>query len=259
MKKLTYALSALVCATSSIPAFAEEIRFVSCPIYRDTDSGAKSGCWLANNPESGVRYDISISNVKPDWNYGVLVEGITTGVESDACSGEVLEPVSVSVLTDIDCTRYMLPAEGYPGRPFVRPETFLTPLLVDREPPAPPFDDRTFSVMFEFDRNFIVYQHGDYYFDQAVYWIRGTNPSRIVVTGYADTEERVVSGMPLHESDDAAQRRAERVAFNLRRMGVPDDILEVRWTDEVSEDLSVMGAYGVAAPTRRRVDIEVFQ
>ena len=49
------------------------VRFIACPVYRDADSGKKSGCWLVDDPASGVRYDASLSPYKPDWNFGVLV------------------------------------------------------------------------------------------------------------------------------------------------------------------------------------------
>ena len=40
-------------------AAAETVRFIACPIYRDTDAGRKSGCWLADERASGTRFDVS--------------------------------------------------------------------------------------------------------------------------------------------------------------------------------------------------------
>ena len=72
-----FVLTALTvgCMMSTACAAAELVRFVACPVYRDTDAGKKSGCWLADDPATGRRYDVSQSPTKPDWNFEVLVEG----------------------------------------------------------------------------------------------------------------------------------------------------------------------------------------
>jgi hypothetical protein len=88
---------------------AETVRFVTCPIYRDTDSGKKSGCWLADQHESGRRFDVSRAPSKPDWNHEVLVEGRVAGGTPGNCGGEVVDPVRTSILPGV-CTRHMLPA-----------------------------------------------------------------------------------------------------------------------------------------------------
>src|SRR5690606_26201070 len=120
---LALGLALPACATPAAPAVpaapetSPELRFVTCPVYRNTDAGRKSGCWLADSPEDGLRYDVTRSPTKPDWNRAVLVEGRVSAGQADTCGGIVLEPVRVSVL-DQACPRAMLPAQGYPGVRF---------------------------------------------------------------------------------------------------------------------------------------------
>src|SRR5690606_1416098 len=61
---LALGLALPACATPAAPAPEDtgaELRFVTCPIYRNTDAGRKSGCWLADSPEDGQRYDVTRS------------------------------------------------------------------------------------------------------------------------------------------------------------------------------------------------------
>ena len=80
---LLWAGSAGAQAPSPVPAAGQTLSFVACPIYRDTDAGRKSGCWLADDPNHGQRYDITFGPVKPQVGRAVLVEGVTTSEASD--------------------------------------------------------------------------------------------------------------------------------------------------------------------------------
>lgn len=246
-------LAALSVAASVVAA--EELRFITCPVYRDSDAGKKSGCWLADERESGRRYDVSLAPTKPDWNFAVLVEGRVAGRQEQACGGVVLDPVRVSVL-DMPCTRAMLPAEGNPGRVFRLPARNVQPLLEPRPRPTPPLRSRTFHLLFDFGSTFVVYQLDDYILDQAIAYIRAVEPRRVVVTGHAATTATQVSGVELVESAVLARQRAERVGLALRRLGVPPERLEIRW-DEASTLVAAEGADGLREPSRRRVDIDV--
>jgi outer membrane protein OmpA-like peptidoglycan-associated protein len=248
-------LAALLVAT---PALAQEteLRFISCPIYRDTDAGRKSGCWLADEHATGMRYDISRSPTKPDWNYEVLVEGRVAPGVSGNCGGVVMDPVRVSVLTSGNCPRHMLPAEGFAGDVFVLPPRNVRPLSVERALPPQPFTDKTFHILYDFNSTFLVYQLSDYLFDEAVTYIRGVKPSRVTVTGWAATEPAIVSGRQIAEPPELARRRAEIIAEALARMGVSPDIIEVR-SQTGAEPIAAEGADGLEEPSRRRVDIEV--
>ncbi len=245
-------LAALATATA---ASAEQLRFVACPVYRDTDAGRKSGCWLADEPGSGARYDVTLSPTKPDWNRAILVEGAVAPTQDGACGGVTLDPVRVSVL-DEPCIRRMLPAEGHPGRAFVLPRRNVRPLGEPRVPPPRPHVNRTFQVMFDYGRSFIVYQLSDYLIDEAVTYAQAVDPQRVVITGYAATRPVVVSGRELAESPQLARERAEVVAEWFRRSGIASDRIDVRWQGD-AEAAPVAGADGLVEPSRRRVEIEV--
>jgi hypothetical protein len=231
------------------------LRFVACPIYRDTDSGAKSGCWLATDPATGIRYDVSLSNIKPDWNRSVLVEGIPASDDPEACGATVLRPVRVSVLNDA-CTRHVLPAEGHAGRKFKLPQRHIEPLDAGYPLPAPPYSNRTFSALFSFGRTFLAYQEDDWLVDQAVTYIRASHPVKVIVTAYSDSTEQVVSGRTLAEPASLARERAEKIALALVRLGVPNSLLHVGWSSHPGDATTDL-ADGLRAPGRRRVDIEV--
>jgi outer membrane protein OmpA-like peptidoglycan-associated protein len=233
----------------------EQLRFVSCPIYRDANAGKKSGCWLADDPASGLRYDVSLSPTKPDWNRAILVEGVVASGPEAACGAVVLQPVRVSVL-DSPCTRALLPAEGYPGRVFVLPARNVRPLAEPRPAPPPPWGNRSFHLLFDFDSSFVVYQLDDYLLDEAISYIRAVHPRRVVVTGHAATEATSVSGHMLAEKPALARERAAKAAEALRLLGVAPQSIETRWTRK-SDVADVPGADGLREPSRRRVDIDV--
>jgi outer membrane protein OmpA-like peptidoglycan-associated protein len=247
---------ALLACAPSIATAAEQLRFVTCPVYRDTDAGRKSGCWLADEPASGRRYDVTLSPTKPDWNRAVLVEGVPAERQDGACGGLTLDPVRVSVL-DEPCVRHMLPAESFPGRKFVLPARNVRPLAEARPAVARPYRDREFHVPFDYGRSFIVYQLADFLIDEAVSYARAVDPRRVVVTGHAATEPAIVSGRRLAERAELARERAELVAEWFRRSGIAAERIEVRW-QTAAEPAAMAGADGLLEPSRRRVDIAVF-
>ena len=250
------ALVLLALATApAIAAPAAEMRFVACPIYRDTDAGKKSGCWLGDSPQDGRRYDLTRSPTKPDWNYAVLVEGRPARDQSDVCGGVVLDPVRVSILPE-PCVRAMLPAEGYPGRKFVLPERNVRPLYEPRPAFPQPHTERTFEILFEFGRSFVVYQLSDYLMDQAVAYAVAVQARRVEITGWAATTPSMVSGRGLAEPAQLARARAEAAATWMRSLGVPADRLVVRWRTG-AQPIEMPGADGLTEPSRRRVDIRV--
>lgn len=231
---------------------ADSVRFVACPVYRDTDAGRKSGCWLATDPESGQQWDVSQSPYKPDWNFAVLVEGNVADKAEQPCGAPVLDPVRTSRLAT-DCVRHMLPAEDFPGRPFVLPARNILPLSDPPAPPPGPYSERTFTLFFELDRSFVVYQYGDYLIDQAAHWIRATHPRRLVVTGYAATEPEVVSGHVIVERREVAQERADTVALSLSRL-FPEVEIEARAVTG-SRPTNHPDADGIAGQSQRRAEI----
>jgi hypothetical protein len=247
---------AVALAVFSLPLqAAEQLRFITCPIYRDADAGKKSGCWLVEDAATGIRYDVSPSTTKPDWNHEVLVEGIVGARQDNPCGGVVLDPARVSILPGA-CTRHSLPAEGFPGRPFVLPPRNVRPMSEARAPIPQPWTDRSFHLQFEWNRSFAVYQLDDYLLDQAITYIRAVNPRQIGITGYAATTPATVSGRVIAEQPEVARARAEMVAESLRRLGIPADKLRVEW-HEAAEPAAIDAADGLSEASRRRVDIDV--
>lgn len=228
------------------------MRFIACPVYRDTDAGLKSGCWLATDPATGIRWDVTMSPHKPDWNRAVLVEGIVSAEDGSLCGAPALEPVRTSVL-DQPCLRHMLPAEGFPGRRFVLPPRNVRPLA--NPPQVEPGDrtDRTFTLFFEFDRDFVVYQYSDYLLDQAAQWIRAAKPSRLVVTGYAASEPETVSGQVIAERPEVARERADKIALSLSRL-FPGMEIETHAVTGAQPN-NHPDADGIAPQSQRRVEI----
>lgn len=249
------AFAAALSALAAGSAVAQETVFVTCPIYRDTDNGRKSGCWLAEDPDSGVRYDVTVSDNKPDWARAVLVEGRLAADQTDVCGGPVLDPVRVSVL-DQPCVRAMIPAEGYPGRLFVLPARTVRPLYAPHTPAAAPWTVRDFVVPFDFERDFVTYQNADFLLDQAVWYALDTDAARIEVTGLYDDRDQTVSGVRLRETEAIAQARAERVKEWFRLRGVDPDRVHIAWR-AARTDSADPAFEGLTAGSRRRVDIRI--
>lgn len=254
-------IALLLAMAAPLAAQAEEagkiVRFITCPVYRDADSGRKSGCWLADDHATGTRWDVSQSPYKPDWNFAVLVEGkpAAEGGNSDAgspCGGKVLDPVRTSILAE-PCTRHVLPAEGFSGRRFVLPRRNNNPVGVARPEPQGLYGDQVFPVYFEFDRNFIVYQYSDWLIDRAVTWVQVARPKKLIVTGFAATDPIVVSGRSLTERPQVAQERADMVAETLRRL-LPGMSVETH-AEVAAKPTQEPEADGLPGQSQRRAEI----
>ncbi|MFC3096251.1 hypothetical protein [Alteraurantiacibacter palmitatis] len=249
---LVLALAGLPLAAAQASEAGDAVRFIACPVYRDTDAGLKSGCWLATDPATGVRWDVTMSPHKPDWNHAVLVEGTVAGDEGSLCGAPSLDPVRTSVL-DMPCVRHMLPAEGYPGRRFELPPRNINPRAVAPVVSEDERRDRTFTLFFAFDQDFVVYQYSDYLLDQAAHWIRAAEPRRLVVTGFAASAPEDVSGTLIAERAELAQLRADKIALSLSRLfpGMPIETHAVAGagvTDHPDAD-------GIPGQSQRRVEI----
>ena len=253
---------ALACAAAGAIARESTLTFVACPVYRDTNAGRKSGCWLANEESTGIRYDITQGRTKPQLGREVLVEGRREsgiGLEGVSpketpCGGIPLAPVVVSVL-DSQCPSFMLPAEGFAGRRFVLdPKVVLAPADVPEQAPPPPYRPRSWSIEFTFGSDFLQYQYSEIILDEIGRYIRASHPREVEITGYAVTERRVVSEHVLAEKSELARSRAERVALALRRLGATDSMLRVSWRENPAP---IAQANELPEPSRRRVDIHL--
>ena len=162
--------------------------------------------------------------------------------------------VRVAVL-DAPCTRFMLEAEGYPGRKFALPRRNVRPLYEERATPDRPFQPKTFAIPFDFDRHFVIYQLSDYYLDAAINYALDVAPARITVTGYAQTDPIAVSGQNMAEPVALARERAALVAKALEMRGVPAAAIAVTTAAPgESDDPAFDGLHG---PSMRRVEVRI--
>jgi outer membrane protein OmpA-like peptidoglycan-associated protein len=214
---------------SPAPAASGETRsFVACPLYRDTDMGRKSGCWLGTDVASRTRYDVTWAPIKPQVGKPILVEGVVTA-EADTCGGVVLKPVRVSVL-DGSCPILQVAAEEYPGRPSPPPVEVLAPASVPRELPPPPYERRDFSIYFEFGRDFLIYQHSEVVLERIQLYTKASQATQLIIHGFAATEPQLVSRRRIAEPLALAETRAKMVEEALVRLGVPRDRLTLEWS-----------------------------
>ncbi|MET0343815.1 MAG: hypothetical protein ABW252_22570 [Polyangiales bacterium] len=199
--------------------------FVGCAIYRDTDLGRKSGCWLVDDPADGSRFDVSFAPNKPREGQAVWVEGVVTA-DPDLCGGTVLKAVRVSVLP-APCPVVRVPPEGHKGRPSPPPVDVLPPTRVPRTLPPPPYEPRTFTIYFEHGRDFLIYQHAEVVLEKAQLYAQASGARSVAITGFAATEPLVISGHTLAEDLVLAEARAAMAAEALRRLGVPPALLRI--------------------------------
>jgi len=256
-------LSSLHVPVSAVPGDAStgadgnagnQVDFIACPIYRDTDAGVKSGCWLATDPASGIRYEVTAGRSKPQWGREILVEGVVTAEPDTACGGVVLNPVRISVLPG-ECNKHMLPGEGYDGRKFQPPRGVMRQIWEARPVPEPPYGPRSYTIYFDFNSSFPLYQYSELIMEQASIYAKASHPRRVVVTGYAATTDYVVSGRVLREDMARARERAEKIGLSLQRLGVQESILEISWEGDAGPMPD--GDEGLMEPSRRRAVISI--
>jgi outer membrane protein OmpA-like peptidoglycan-associated protein len=227
------------------------VSFVACPIYRDADAGRKSGCWLADETSSGVRYDVSLGTAKPQLGREVLIEGVIAE-GANACGGIVLQPVRTSTLRST-CSGAIIPAEGFPGRRYVSdlPQQ-LAQTWVVRDELQPPFSEQRYSIVFDFDTSFLNYQYSEVILDRAARYALASKARSVRVTGYAATRGINVSGQILREPPALARERAEMVTEALLRLDVPGHSIALKWRGD-AQPLE----QPLREASKRRVDIVV--
>ena len=246
------ALFASVVAAADVPD-ARVVAFVGCPIYRDTDLGRKSGCWLAEDPATGIRYDVTDGPTKPQVGRMSLFEGVVTQ-DPDTCGGIVLRPVRSAVL-DEACPTSIVPAEGFPGRRFVLPDEVLRPTWEPRELPRPPFSSQEFHIVFDYGNDFLVYQYAELILEKVSLYAQASQPKAIVITGHAATDPIEVSGRTFAEPAALATARAEIAALALSRLGIGRKLLRIA-TNTRPQPVAGLGTPGPEA-SKRRVTIRI--
>lgn len=242
----------LYAALLGTAAQAHAVSFLACPVYRDTDAGRKSGCWLANDGANGVRYDVTESASKPLVGRMALVEGEVAGAR-DICGGVVLDPVRVAVL-DQPCPEVVVPAEGFPSKPSVLPAEFLQPLVVPRKIPVAPFSPQTYQIGFSFNDDRLIYQSVEPTIERAMLYAVASKARKVRVTGYADVRGFEVSGRKLAEPKALAKARAGMVTLALVRLGVPEASIETRWR---TDPQPIASPPSLANASKRRVTVQV--
>lgn len=241
MRRVSFIVAVLISTSALAFDSGGVVSFVACPIYRDVDAGRKSGCWLADQREQGIRYDLTDAPIKPILGREILVEGVIAG-KPDTCGGVMLNPVRIAVLPT-SCQTFMLPAEKFPGRPFVLPRT-LPPTSAARTLPPPPYVDREYVIEFELNSDFLRYQHAEVLLDEVVQYVQAKRPKRIVVTAYAATRPMRISGRELSESMEIAEKRAAMLVLALTRFQVPRELIVVK-TQNDPKPAGELGAAGL--------------
>ncbi|HKU36964.1 MAG TPA: OmpA family protein [Polyangiales bacterium] len=243
-------------AAQSVPARPETgstQSFVACPVYRDTDLGRKSGCWLADDAAAELRYDVTWAPIKPQIGKPVLVEGVVTE-DADTCGGVVLKPVRVSVLPG-RCARTIIPPEAFPGRPSPPPVDVLKPASEPRTLPPPPYERQEFQIYFEFGRDFLIYQHAEVVLEKVQLYVKASSARQVTISGFAATDPILRSGRVLAEPLSLAEQRAKMVALALHRLGIPDEIVSTE--SHGSPQVSDLEAGKLPESSKRRVTITV--
>jgi outer membrane protein OmpA-like peptidoglycan-associated protein len=256
MTRLIFTALLLFTTTTGSMADAPEqnvITFVACPIYRDTDAGRKSGCWLAEDPATGIRYDVTDAPTKPQVGKVSLFEGIVTR-EADSCGGVVLRPVRSSVLEEA-CPRAIIPAEQFKGRPFILPDEVLKPTWEPRVLPPPPYTTKEFHIVFDFGNDFHIYQYAELILEKISLYVKASKPKAVTVTGHAATKPIEASGRSLAEPLSLATSRAEATVEALTRLGVDRKIIRVR-TDGDPRPLAILPTPGLES-SKRRVTVRI--
>lgn len=233
-------------------AQADAVEFVSCPVYRDTENGRKSGCWLASDGATGVRYDVTDAANKPLVGKMVLVEGEVAGTR-DICGGVTLNPVRVAVLEET-CPEMIIPPEGFPSKPSVLPAEFLQPLGVARKLPVAPFSPQTYEIGFTFNDDRLVYQVVETTLEKAMLYAVASKARSVRITGHADTKGFTVSGRRLAEPRTLAKARAEMVKLALVRLGVPEGSVKLDWRVDPQP---IDAAPSLVNASKRRVTVVV--
>ncbi len=248
-------LLTLAAASAFADAPQSTITFVGCPIYRDTDAGRKSGCWLAEDPTTGIRYDVTDGPTKPQVGKMSLFEGVITN-DSNTCGGIVVRPVRSAVL-DETCPVAIVPAEEFPGRRFVLPSEVLKPTWEPRELPKPPYSNQEFQIVFDYGNDFLVYQYAELILEKVSLYVKASHAKRLVVVGFAATDPIEVSGRKLAEPASLARARADMVVEALARLGVDRKLMRVE-TNVHPQAIDNLGAPAPTAETsKRRVTIRI--
>ena len=231
-------------------ALGQQRNFVSCPIVRDTKTVP---CFLAEYEGElyylGIQQDITSEFHPPQLKHQVLVEGrIAEGPR--VCGGIPLQPVSVSVLKEVNLTcNTLLPAEPGieapaaprgPGPSSRRPESGSAPRRALSGP-------HEFTVLYGFDDDYLEYA-GNAVVNEAAAYAKQTGARKVTVAGYRGAV-LLSNGDRLTEKAGLAEKRGQNIATLLRGLGVAGVTVEAKSELEPAD--------GRTDPAHRRVTIAV--
>jgi len=213
---------------------AQQLNFVTCPIVRDTRTVP---CFLAEYEGEtyylAVQQDISADQYPPQLLHEVLVEGaIEPGPR--VCGGIPLKPVKLSVLPEVKpACNTILPAEpgieAPPTRRPAGPSTRQAPATATPAPPvrpAPPFGEREWKVLYDFDSAFL-FSRDTRTVSQAVEYAVASKAKRIEIVARRGAT-LLTNGKVLVEGEAVAGQRAERVVALFKGLGADPASVNVR-------------------------------
>ena len=217
-------------------------------------------CWLAEYQGETwfltLQTDVS-APVNPPWlGHKVLVEGVASA-RAPICGGRVIEPVTLSVLPELDAScNTLLPAEDRYELGFAppRPPGPSQGRLAFGDPDgrsaaagsSPTPVTREFTLSYEFD-GMVAFRHAQS-LQRILDSARAAKATRLRITGFRSAS-RLSNGTVMRERTDIARERAEQVRDLLRGAGLDTVDFELRW-----KDLS-KHPDGVADAAGRRVEV----
>jgi hypothetical protein len=160
---MVFTHSLFVALAMALPALAQHMNFVACPVVRDTKTVP---CFLAEYQGEtyflGIQQDITADFYPPQLLHEALVEG-TVARGPRVCGGIPLKPLHVSVVAELNrACNTILPAEpGIDAPPSKRPagpSTRHAPVSTVAGPPEkpePPFREREFVIQYDFGSDFL--------------------------------------------------------------------------------------------------------
>lgn len=225
-----------VALAMALPALAQHLNFVACPVVRDTKTVP---CFLAEYQGEtyflGIQQDITADFYPPQLLHEALIEG-TVAPGPRVCGGIPLKPLQVSVMPELNrACNTILPAEpGIDAPPSKRPagpstrQAPVSTVAVAPKKPEPPFVEREFVIQYDFDSDFLFARDTRQLTEIAEY-AHVSQAQKVAVTGYRGST-LLSNGQILVEKSDVARLRAERVAEVLKGLGAPAS--EVQWISE---------------------------
>ena len=217
-------------------AVAQQLNFVTCPVVRDTKTVP---CFLAEYEGEtyylAAQQDISADQYPPQLLHEVLVEG-TIQAGPRVCGGIPLRPVKLSVLPEVrQACNTILPAEpGIEAPPMRRPagpstrQPGTAPAAPPAPPvrPAPPFSEREWRILYDFDSAFL-FSRDTRTVNQAADYAVAAKAKRIEVVAHRGAT-LLSNGKVLVEVEAIAAERADRVVTLLKGLGATPASVNVR-------------------------------